>query len=583
MKRILLSKKARNPVRIRLIQISSPNHYALWNALSVETLAGDLRGEFLELVDVMISRIRSREEIDCLLMEIKDNPPHILGVSVEVGSLEWTNKLLDGYNRLKFNLNRLPLLVIGNKLPTYFPEYFLEKCSNAIIVIGEGEESLRGIVDHIIRDKPLEAIPNLVFRNTHNELYRTFQKSPDLNLLIHAPSTDTVPEVVRNGGNALLQASRGCSWSQCSYCTIKSFRKGRKWEGFPVKRVLENIERLVSVGVTELEFADDEFFGGVESKHLKRIYDIANGIEKIRNESGRNITFRIFLIPRTVYQTGRLKENEAVRKLIQRLNEVGLVKIYFGAESGCSSQLQRYRRGYTLEELEATIRILRDELKIEIDIGFVMFDPNLSLQEMISNIRFFRKWNLITGNQWPFRPLIINTGSYIYENLKGSNFLADLDINYMSYGYKFIDKNVQEIFTLIDSSNISSKTIFYALKVISKRQFSWDKKDNETILAQKYIETSGEIYLDAMEKLAEYFQGVSSNTIEGILSVAQQKINNLVMKIQQDITHGFITDKYGFISEQIKKYQENLGCYAIAKGWRDDKEKKMFYSNAIYK
>jgi len=549
-----LSKKTCNFVLIRLIQISSPNHYALWNALSAETLAGDLRGEFGELVNVTINRIRSEKEINHLLKEIKNNPPHILGISVEIGSLEWANKFLEGYNKLTFCSNCPPLLVIGNKLPTYFPAYFLEKCPNAIVVTGEGEESLRGIVWHVAGNKSLEAVPNLVFRNAHKELYWTFSKHPALNLLMHPPAVDTVPETVQNGGNALLQASRGCSWSQCSYCTIKSFRKGRKWEGFPVKRVLENIERLVSLGVTELEFADDEFFGGVDSGHLERIYDIANGIEKIRIESRKDITFRIFLIPHTIYRKNRLKENEAVKKLILRLKEVGLAKIYFGAESGCSSQLQRYRRGYTLEELEANIRILRDELKIEIDVGFVMFDPNLSLQEMLSNIRFFRKWNLIKSNQWPFRPLIVNVGSYIYENLKNSGLLTNLDINYMSYGYKFMDKNVQKIFSIIDSLSLPSRQIFYALKVISKRQFSREKKDKETILAQDYVEAEGEIYLEVMENLVQYFQGASSNTIEDILAAAQQRIDKLILRVQQDIINGRIIDRYGFIFEQIDKY-----------------------------
>lgn len=558
-----LPKKTHYPLLIRLIQISSPSHYTLWNALSVETLAGDLKGEFLEIVDVTIDRIRSEKEINHLLKEINNNPPDIIGISVEIGSLEWTNKFLEGYNRLKSSSNRSPILVVGNKLPTYFPEYFLEKCPDAIVSIGEGEESLRGIVEHVIGNKSLETIPNLVFKNADNELYRTFQKSPDLNLLIHAPSIDTVPEIVRNGGSALLQASRGCPWSQCSYCTIRSFRKGKKWEGLPVKRVLENIERLVSAGITELEFADDEFFGGTDSKHLERIYNIANGIEKIRNESGKDIAFRIFLTPHTVYRAGRLKENEAVKKLIQRLKEVGLAKIYFGAESGCSSQLRRYRRGYTLEVLEATIRILRDELKIEIDVGFVMFDPNLSLQEMISNIQFFRRWNLIKSNQWPFRPLIINVGSYMYENLKDSGLLTNLDINYMSYEYKFMDKNVQQIFSITESLSLPSRTIFYALKVISKRQFNRTKKDNETMLAQSYVEENGEIFLEAMEKLARYYQGDSSNTIEDISAITQQKADSLIMRIQQDIAHGFITDSSGFISEQIEKYQANLLRLAV--------------------
>src|SRR3972149_7854306 len=551
----LIIREKNRPILIRLIQISSPDHYALWNALSSETLAGDLRGEFKELVDVSIDRIRSNKDIDRSLSEICTQPPDILGISVEVGSFDWTDQFIDKYNRLAFSSKYHPILVFGNKLPTYFPEYFLETCPSSIAVIGEGEESMRVIVRHVLWNDPLEPVPNLIYKSSHNQFLKTIEKSPDLSLLIHPPSVDTISETVQIGGNALLQASRGCSWSQCSYCTIRSFRKGRKWDAFPVKRVLENIERLVSAGITELEFADDEFFGGVESEHIERIYDIANGIEKFRNASGKDITFRIFVIPHTIYRKDRSKENEAVQKLLRRLKEVGLAKIYFGAESGCSSQLLRYKRGYTLEEMENTIRILRDDLKIDIDVGFVMFDPFLTIEEMIKNIHFFRKLNLIKSNQWPFRPLVVNKGSYMYETLNNSGYLKDTDINYMSSAYDFKDKKVQEVFSIIESLSEPSRPIFYALKVISKRQFSREKKDIQTLLAQRYVEENAEIFLDLMEKLYYHFQDSTSYNIKDTVAASQQKIADVILSLTQDIEQGRIIDMYGFISEQIEEYQ----------------------------
>ena len=538
---------------IRLIEISSPEHYAIWNALSVETLAGDLRGYFGDLVNVSIDRIRFEEDILRVLKDIKHNPSLIIGISVEVGSLEWTKQFSEGLTKL-FNFSgKLPLIVFGNKIPTNFPEYFLKLMPNAIIVIGEGEESLRGLVEHVLKDKPLEDIPNLVFRNDFR-IIKTSLRSPDLTTLVYPPSVDTITDPIRLGGNALLQASRGCSWSQCTYCTTKSFRKGKKWEGFPISRILENIEKLVYSGITELEFADDEFFGGVEPHNFERIYEIADGLEKIRNSFQKNITFRIFLIPHTIYRKNRLKKNQLVKSLLLRLKEVGLVKIYFGAESGCPSQLKRYNRGYTIQELHETILILQRDINVDIDVGFVMFDPELNLCELLTNINFFRKMNLIKSNQWPFRRLIINVGSPLYDNLKQTSLLGNLNINYMSYEYNYVDDNVANIFSIIDKLSYTTRPIFYALKVISKKQFCPAKKGYESILAQHFIENNGDIYLETMDNLAKYFMGDTYKTIDEIIDTASKRIDHLVMDIYRSINNGNITDSHSFIYKQIDGY-----------------------------
>jgi radical SAM superfamily enzyme YgiQ (UPF0313 family) len=550
-------KKIDSPILITLVQISSPDHYALWNALSTETLAGDLRGEFKDLVNVVIYRIQCKNDIEIAISEINKNPPDILGISVEVGSLEWTEQFIGKYKKLEFISNRKPLMVFGNKLPTYFPEYFLDSYRDSIVVIGEGEESLRGIVKHKLLGISLESIPNLMFKIANNEFHKTHRKSPDLNLLTYPPSMDTTSSAIQIGSNVLIQASRGCSWSQCSYCTIRSFRNGCKWQGFPVERVLKNIRDLVSAGATEFEFADDDFIGGFN--HVERIYALSDGIEEIKNASGVNITFRIFLIPHTVYRNGRTTENKAIEKLLLRLKEVGLTKIYFGAESGCTSQLQRYRRGYTLSEIENTIRIIRDDLKIDIDAGFVMFDPNLTIEEMFENIKFFKKWNLIKSNQWPFRRLIVNAGSYMHEMLVESENIVNTNINYMSYDYNFLDKRVQQIFSAIEALSEPSKAIFYALKVISKRQFSKGKKDNQTLLAQKYIEENAEIFLEVMEKMYHHFKdNASSDNIKKIIAASHQKLAIIILNIEQDVKNGRIINVNGFLSEQIQNYKKNF-------------------------
>jgi Radical SAM superfamily len=538
-------------VQIHFIQVSAPDYPTLWNALSSETLAGDLKGTFKELVEIQIHRIRDEKDISKLLFSIIRNTPDILGLSVEVGSLNLTNLFLEQYANHFASFKKSPLLIFGNKLPTYFPSHFLKQCPNSIVVVGEGEESFRGIIRHKLMGESLENIPNLVYTKGREQTIRTFMKTPDLSLLVHPPSTATISETVQSGSGALLQASRGCPWSLCRYCTIKSFRNGKKWEGLPVKRVLENINHLVSAGITELEFADDEFIGGTDLGHLERIYDISDGIEKTRKDSGRVITFKILLAPYTVFKTGRSKENYRVKQLLKKLKRIGLVRIYLGGESGCQSQLKRYNRGSNLAEMKRAINVVKNELQIDIDFGFIMFDPFLTVDEMLRNIKFFREAHLIRSNHWPFRPLAINVGSRICDDLGNSGLLRDLDMNFMKYNYTCNNEKTQEIFSTIETLSRKSRNIFHALKTISRRQYSEIKMDNQTRLARFYVEHNAEIYLTLMEKLCH---GLAENAIYD----AEGEINSLIRRIKEDIENKHITEKGDFLLEQIRIYFKSL-------------------------
>ena len=63
-----------------------------------------------------------------------------------------------------------------------------------------------------------------------------------------------------------------------------------------------------------------------------------------------------------------------------------------GIESGSQSQLKRYNKSHTIKESIEAINILRS-LSITIEIGFIMFDPLCTLNEIEENINY-----IITNN-----------------------------------------------------------------------------------------------------------------------------------------------------------------------------------------
>ena len=545
-----------NPLVITLVQISSPEHYSLWNALSIETLSGHIRAIFGKEIHVNLLKIQHNKDVKSFIEGIKICPPRIIGISPELGSIEWTTEICDQLHQIEFPNSEKPKLIFGNKLPTFFPRFFLDLCPEAIVVIGEGEKSFEGIIEHYLYKKPLSSVPNLYFNNNTNMLVVTEEKNPDLKDLIYPPSTDTIDEMVKLGGNALVQASRGCPWSRCTYCTISSFRKGKGWQGFPIQRIAANIKEIALKGIKEIEFADDEFLGGREESHILRGLAFADCIEQIRKDTGVDLTFRIFLIPHTIYRDGDEERNWEIKKLLLRLKEVGLSKIYIGAESGCSSQLKRYGRGYTSELLQQVILFLKYEIDIPIDVGFVMFDPKLSPEELLQNIIFYRKNNLIKSNQWPFRPLILNVGSKLMNKINKNYVQGDPDINYMKYNYKFENPLIESIFNTVDLLSKESRSIFYSLKVISKRQHNIRKQDQETIRSLMYIEKNAEIYLDVMESLVYCYNNESSKTKDEIVEDARMQVNNIIELVNVDIAKNIISDPKMFITDKIAQYKK---------------------------
>ncbi|MBU0547914.1 MAG: HEAT repeat domain-containing protein, partial [Candidatus Omnitrophica bacterium] len=313
-----------NSTHITLISIGSPAHLTLWNELSCETLKGDLKGFFGDKVEVNIKGLRLPENTASITEEVINAGPDILGISMQLGSLDLVDGFLKSFRNSEFHNIKKPLVVIGNQIPTYFPEELIERYGEIIIVRGEGELALRGLVEYAIGKKQLSEIPSLVFTKEGRIVY-TEWITPNLEDLHYPPSSDTIPDIVKRGGNAMVQASRGCPWGSCAFCTRKSFRNGRKWEGFRVERVLEHIKILVDLGITEIEFADDEFTGGRVPERLKRIEKLVDGIEDIRKNKGVNLTFRIFTRPDIIYKEKNEEGNLRIRNLLLRLKDVGLV------------------------------------------------------------------------------------------------------------------------------------------------------------------------------------------------------------------------------------------------------------------
>jgi len=549
-------------VTVGLIGFGSPQHFNIWNNLSLDTLAGDLSGHFGDRVRVSLFEANVAADLDDVLakLSLSKHSFDIIGLSIQPGSLELATSFLKNLSTTGVRKSNT-LMVFGNQIPTYCPEAILAICPEGIIVRGEGECSLRGLVHYILGETILENIPNLVcFDQINDKRVNTRIETPDLSSVIHPPTTGTWSRILHRGGNVQIQASRGCPWGYCSYCTRTSFRRGglvaqrglaSSWSGFPVDRILKTLEIAMSQGVSEVEFTDDEFFGGRSDEMIMRVDRIADGIERISRRYKLDFTFRIFTRANIIYsEKDADKKNGRMRELLIRLKNVGLVRVYVGIESGNIAQLKRYRRGMSLKEMLQSVQVI-SELGIDLDVGFIMFDPEMTIAEMRENIKFFRDNGLIHYNQWPFRPMVPNVGARCVDDLSWKGLLITRNDNFMSYDAAYVDPQVEQIANVVDQVSNNSRALFYALKMLSKKYFDPNKKDAESRLAQSIVEQNGMIYLDFMERLAS--ERLSAQEIVLLSQMVESRIKRLAREVASFVGNGTITDERGYLTEELKK------------------------------
>ncbi|HAN18254.1 MAG: hypothetical protein A2X13_07280 [Bacteroidetes bacterium GWC2_33_15] len=531
-------------MNILFIALNSPSHFAIWNYLSVEALIGHINGVFgSRKTTCKILYCNSFDSSKPVIKEINSNKYDLIGFSVLPYTLELLQKILQNINKIKAEI------IFGNQLATYSPEYIIRYAiknkninyQNVFCVLGEGEETVEQLINVMLKKSSvyaeIESIKNICYYDGL-QFHLTQLQAPDLSKLHYPPKYDISirsqnivekksknkhadwveheyfisedsPKI--NRAAIQMQLSRGCFWGNCSYCTRSSFRHGEKWKSFGINRIEKDLKNVIlKLKYKVIEFSDDEFFGGRDKEHITRINKIIDIIENINNKIEDKISFRIFTRPDIIYKKNESGKNKIIKETLARMQQQGLDRIYIGIESGSCKQLSRYNRGLTEQSILKSIQILK-EINLPFDCGFMLFDPLLTLDELIDNINFYLKHDLIRGNQWFWRPVIINKGSTWGDDKFEIYNKGKYNPNTMSYEYEINDKDVKFIADFIDLKTKETREQLYTIKQISKTDLKFNNRIAQ--VAKKIVEKNGLIYVNLIRDLAIAFKN-SNNEIE---------------------------------------------------------------------
>lgn len=201
-----------------------------------------------------------------------------------------------------------------------------------------------------------------------------------------------------------LQGSRGC-YGGCTFCYINPFYgQGSRWRGRTPENIVAEIDSIIAErGIRDFYFTDPNFFGPGRIGQ-ERALRLAALLKK------RNIRFGI---------EGRV--NDIHDETIGALADAGLRHILIGLESGKDSSLKRMNKMTTVAQNEEAIRVLRKH-GIEPNIGFIMFEPDATLEDIRVNFEFLKRNDLlknlpITANVLYHHQIILK-GTPAYQKMR---------------------------------------------------------------------------------------------------------------------------------------------------------------------
>jgi hopanoid C-3 methylase len=149
----------------------------------------------------------------------------------------------------------------GGQIPTFKSELFLGRDKPFdVLVLYEAETTVAAIVKALLQGSSFENTPGAAWLSADGAI--KYSKKNETACVLDSFPLPSWKESFKKasfskGLAATLETSRGCPY-HCSFCSIPAFY-GSKPRYKSVKRILQELKTLKSLGVTEVYFIDDSF------------------------------------------------------------------------------------------------------------------------------------------------------------------------------------------------------------------------------------------------------------------------------------------------------------------------------------
>ncbi len=340
---------------------------------------------------------------EMLLSRIRDYRPAIVGFSMIFQRLLFE---FEGLIRFLRNGGVTSHFTMGGHFPTVESRATLENIAGLDSVVRcEGEETLLELYRGFESGKSPEEIEGLAFRRNGNIVING--PRPLLENLDGLPFPRRGKEflLLRDLPLCTIISSRGCYYN-CSFCSIRQFyaeTRGRKRRSRSPGNFVDEIEMLYREhGARIFIFEDDDFVMKTGKQH-QWIDDFVTEVKK--RGLGDKIAWRI---------SCRVDDLDAERLVM--MQEIGLIGVYLGVESGHDEGLKVYNKHYKPEDVYRALDKLH-RLDIPYEFGFMIFNPYTTFKSLKKDIRFLKEIGEYGKAPFQFTKMVPYAGTPIARRL----------------------------------------------------------------------------------------------------------------------------------------------------------------------
>ncbi|MDD4202938.1 MAG: HAD-IA family hydrolase, partial [Candidatus Omnitrophica bacterium] len=441
------------------------NRYVFYaESLGPSVIKSYLKEQFGDAVKVDIIDLQFERDVDSVLEELSMNPPEIIGLSAKVLTQEQMMDILEKRKNYPSFEEKGTLFVVGNITGASMYQEIIAEHEDVMVVVGEGEEASRDLILFLRGEKSIEEISNTAYwdlnkgRSVLNPTYNTveFSKLP-------APDRKNAEQTLKHGGVVYAEWSRGCSWGNCTFCSMWKSQK-RQWRHKPIDVLLKELDELQNMGADRFEFTDSDFMG----PNIKEVsdLDIYREFAEKKIKSKNTLSFFAYLRVHSIYHKDDTVElRQAKIDTLKLLKKSGLRVVSVGADYGSDKQAKRFNKGTTKEEVKEAVKIL-EEVGIEtIKLGMILFDPFMSFDELLEGMEFVKNAQIEKYIHFPFARVTFYETSPLTKLAKKNGILNQERTLSLSFrATEFIDQRVGRLSRVFDAWHKENKPIIFGIQ-----------------------------------------------------------------------------------------------------------------------
>lgn len=308
---------------------------------------------------------------------------------------------------------------------------FIDCCA-----LGEGEETVVDLMECIGNNGDLSAVDGIAYRvDDKTFLTKKRQCIADLDKLSFPKRT-----YFFKGNITSMIASRGCN-GNCSFCGIINYYKQYTTRSIRIRsprNVVDEMEFLAANYKVNYVYFQDENLFATTLKNQNWIIDFCSEIKK------RQLDIKFYAYARADDILNHKHE-------VALLKDAGLDCVFVGIESFVERQLKLYDKR-TLPKTNIELLEFVKEMQLNINVGFILFDPYLTIDEFkcnVENLMLSKFYENCYFSQSPISclgPLYPMPYTKFYDELIELNMYDDS----IFHKYKFIDENIQMLYENLD-------------------------------------------------------------------------------------------------------------------------------------